>query len=624
VATGVLYTYDLSINGIANTYYSAAVYSGSHSWRAFLFGSLDPANSVTVDKPPAALWLQELAVRAFGFSSWSLLVPEALAGVATVLTLYALVQRWLGDGAAVLAALALALTPVAVLMFRYNSPDALLTLLLVAAAWALWRALESGRTAALVLSGALVGLAFTTKLAQALIVVPAFVLTYLWCGPFDLRRRVVQSLWAGLALVVSGGWWVGVVQLWPTASRPYIGGSTDNSVLQLIVGYDGLGRLAGGQPVTGAAGDGGTPALWRMFDVVVGGQVAWLLPLALVGLAAGLWWRRSGPRADRRRAGFVLWGAWTLCTGVVFSTAHGTFHAYYTVALAPGVAALAAGGAAALWQLGQGSTRWAPVLPAMVVVSAIWAAVLIDRRSAGGAAARLIVVAGVLGAGLVVARLSGRAPVGPAAVVATTIALLVGPGVFSLDTVRQSTAALYTPLAGPTGGGGSGRLESVGTAATGPGGLVPSRLDLYLEGHRRGATYLAAVTSAQVADGMILATGYPVLAMGGFLGTDPWPTVSAFRADVAAGRVRYALLGGGGFSDDGPAGTEVAAIDRWVRDHGTVVPGAAIGGWAGGTLYELTRVPVHVVTGRRAVAAGPTPGQNGSVGEHEEGHRGTD
>jgi hypothetical protein len=227
----------------------------------------------------------------------------------------------------------------------------------------------------------------------------------------------------------------------------------------------------------------------------------------------------------------------------------------------------------------------------MVVASAVWAAELIDRTSSGAATARLVVVAGVLGAGLVVARLTGRVRVGPTAVVVSTIALMLGPGVFSLGTVRQSSAALYTPLAGPTGGGGSGRLDSVGTTATGPGGLVPSRLDLYLERHRQGATYLAAVTSAQVADGMILATGYPVLAMGGFLGTDPWPTVSAFSADVAAGRVRYALLGGGGFSVDGPDGTTVAAVDRWVRDHGTVIRGAAIGGWSGGTLYVLTPAP---------------------------------
>ena len=236
----LLYSWDLARVGMGNTFYAAAVKSGTESWKAFFFGSLDPGSFITVDKPPAALWVMELSGRIFGFSSWSMLLPEALAGLATVMVLYHLVRRWFGEPAAVFASLALALTPVAVVIFRYNDPDAFLTLLLVLAAWACWRAIETGKTVGLVLSAALVGLAFLTKTLDAFIVVPAIGVAYLWCGPPRLARRLGQLGWAALALLVSSGWWVAIVELWPKSARPYIGGSTDNSELNLIFGYNGF------------------------------------------------------------------------------------------------------------------------------------------------------------------------------------------------------------------------------------------------------------------------------------------------------------------------------------------------------------------------------------------------
>ena len=246
ILAAVLYIWGLSSSvGMGNSFYAAAVKSGTESWKAFLFGSLDPGNFITVDKPPASLWVMELSGRIFGFSSWSMLLPEALAGVVTVAVLYHVVRRWFGDVAALLAALAMALTPIAVVMFRDNNPDALLTLLLVLSAWALWSALESGRTWPLVLCGALLGVAFTTKMLQAFIVVPVFGLVYLWAGQPRLGRRIVQLLWGGLALVVFSSWWVAIVELWPTASRPFIGSSSNNSELNLIFGYNGFGRLLG-------------------------------------------------------------------------------------------------------------------------------------------------------------------------------------------------------------------------------------------------------------------------------------------------------------------------------------------------------------------------------------------
>jgi len=345
--------------GSGNSYYAAAVKAATKSWRAFFFGSIDPGNFITIDKPPAALWVQALSGRLFGYSSWSMLVPEAAMGVTSVLVLHRLVRRWAGNLAAHLSALALALTPVAVLMFRFNNPDAFLTLLCVLAAWALWSAVETGRTRWLVVAAGLVGLAFDTKMLQAFLVVPPFVLVYLVAGPPRLGKRLLQLAAAAGTLLVAGGWWVAVVALWPTASRPYIGSTTNNSILSLVFGYNGLSRILGGSGGGPAGAGGGGPTFggaagWgRLFNTIVGGQISWLIPLAGAGLAAGLWLTRRGPRTDRGRAGWMLWGLWGLGCLATFSLAKGIFHPYYTVQLAPAVASLAGGGSVALWHLGQ-------------------------------------------------------------------------------------------------------------------------------------------------------------------------------------------------------------------------------------------------------------------------------
>ena len=316
----LLYTWDLSHVGMGNTFYAAAVKSGTENWKAFFFGSLDPGSFITVDKPPVALWIMELSGRAFGFSGWSMLLPEAVAGLVSVMVLYNLVRRWFGEPAAALAALALALTPVAVVIFRVNDPDALLTLLLLLAAWTCWRAIETATTTWLVLSSALVGLAFLTKSLDAFIVVPALALAYLCCGTPRLVRRIVQLGWAALALVVSSAWWVVIVDAWPKGARPYIGGSTTNSELNLIFGYNGFSRLSGSGGIAGAGSSGGPTAfgggqgLLRMFDSELGGQISWLLPLAIVGLVGGLCLTRSRDRTDREGPGSCCGEAPCSCT----------------------------------------------------------------------------------------------------------------------------------------------------------------------------------------------------------------------------------------------------------------------------------------------------------------------
>jgi 4-amino-4-deoxy-L-arabinose transferase-like glycosyltransferase len=220
LGTALLYLWDLSASGYANSFYAAAVQAGTKSWKAWFFGSLDSSNFITVDKPPASLWIMGLSGRIFGFSSWSLLVPSALEGVAAVALLAATVRRVAGHAAALIAGAVLALTPAAVLIFRFDNPDAFLVLLLVLAVYCLTRALEAARTRWLLAAGAAIGFAFLTKSGEGLLPVPALGLAYLIAAPTTIWRRIWQLLAAVAAIVVSAGWWIAAVLLTPAADRP--------------------------------------------------------------------------------------------------------------------------------------------------------------------------------------------------------------------------------------------------------------------------------------------------------------------------------------------------------------------------------------------------------------------
>ena len=406
----MLYLWDLTRNGWANDFYAAAVQAGTRSWKAFFFGSFDSSSFITVDKTPASLWVMELSGRIFGFGQWSMLVPQALEGVACVALLYAAVRRWFGPGAGLVAGLVLALTPVAALMFRFNNPDALLVLLMTGAAYVLVRAIENGRTRWLVFCGALLGLAFLAKMLQAFLVVPGFALAYLWAGaPRGLPRRVWQTVAMGAGIIAGAGWWLLVAELTPAADRPYFGGSTDNNILQLAIGYNGLGRITGGETGSiggggpGGAGFGGATGLLRLLHTEFGGQISWLLPAALICLAAMAWVSRRAARTDRLRAAALLWGGWVIVTGLVFSYMNGIIHPYYMVALAPGIGALVGIGAMTLFQKRHGVARRA-VAAGALLVTAVWSYVLLDRTPGWLPWLRWVVLlAGALGAVTVLA-----------------------------------------------------------------------------------------------------------------------------------------------------------------------------------------------------------------------------
>jgi 4-amino-4-deoxy-L-arabinose transferase-like glycosyltransferase len=608
--TGVLYVWGLGASGWANAFYSAAVQAMSQDWTAFFFGSSDAANSITVDKPPAALWVMALSVRLFGLSSWSILVPQALIGVATVGVLYLAVRRVAGPAAGLLAGAILALTPVAVLMFRFNNPDALLVLLLTGAAYALTCAVEKASPRWLALVGVLVGFAFLTKMLQALLVVPAFALVYLIAAPTGLGRRIAHLAGAGLALLVAAGWWVAVVELVPASMRPYIGGSQTDSVWELIWGYNGLGRLTGEE--TGSVGGGGgwgETGLLRLFDAQIGGQIAWLLPAALALLVGGLVAIGRTSRLDPRRAALLTWGGWLVVTALTFSLMAGIFHAYYTVALAPAIAALVGIGGVLVWR--RRDRTWARlVLAAVVGGTALWAYVLLHRTPDFVPGLRWLVLVGglVAAAVLLVADRLGRRLL--AAVLAVGIATgLAGPTAYAAQTAATAHTGSI-PSAGPTvtvggfggprvagGPGGGGAMPAPGGAfaggrfgggglAGGGGGLldaatVGDALAATLSENASAYTWVAAAVGSQNAAGYQLATELPVMAIGGFNGSDPSPTLAEFQAYVAAGRVHWFIASGTGMrSDSGSdASSEIAA---WVE---ATFPSTMVDGV---TLYDLS------------------------------------
>jgi 4-amino-4-deoxy-L-arabinose transferase-like glycosyltransferase len=445
ILAAVLYSWDLSRNGDANAFYAAAVLSGTESWKAFFYGSLDSASFITVDKPPFAFWVMGISARIFGFNSWSLLLPQAAEGVAAVAVVYAAVRRSVAGltgergayVAALIAALALTLTPMVVAIDRDDNPDTMLTLLLAVGAWALLESLRAGRDRPdgqgerasrghpllwLILSAVAFGLAFNTKMLEGFIALPALPIVYLIASSARLRPRLWRLSIAGGVLAVITLSWMTIVDLIPKTSRPYVGSSADDTVWNLAVGYNGFGRISGGgtggfgRGVTpgggtgtlggggtegtggggtgggvfselahraggtgGAGGFGGQAGIGRMFATTLGGQISWLIPFAAIALIATLILIGRRPRTDLARASVLLWGGWFACEFFVLSFQQGTQHPYYTSAMAPPIAALTGIGAVALYQAYRRSGWWSLVLAAAIAVTGGWAFVLLRR-----------------------------------------------------------------------------------------------------------------------------------------------------------------------------------------------------------------------------------------------------
>ncbi|GAB2721590.1 glycosyltransferase family 39 protein [Arthrobacter bambusae] len=627
VATAFLYLWNLAATGYGNSFYAAAIQAGTKDWTAFLFGSLDAGNAITVDKPPASLWIPALVGRIFGFSPLSMLVPEALMGVAAVGFLYLTVKRVSGPGAGLLAGGALALTPVAALMFRFNNPDAMLTLCLVLAAYFTTRAIERAGWKWLAAAGAVVGLAFLSKMLQGFLIVPGLGLAYLWAAPTPFRRRLLHLLGALAGIAVVAGSYIVLFQLTPASSRPYMAGSQTNSFLELTFGYNGLSRITGsgeGTPGGGGAGApaggnlgglgafgggggntgfGGAAGITRMFGTSFGAEVSWLLPAALILLAAGLWFTRREAPASRTRAALILWGGWLLVTAGVFSFMSGIVHPYYAVALAPAIAALVGIGSVELWR-GRGYWPARIVLAVVILGSSAWSAVLLGRDASWLPWLRIvIVVLGVVAAAAILLRLDSlrfagqntagrfRNATAAAVVVVSLLAGGLGTAAWTLATAATAHSGSI-PTSGPTGsamGGFGNRAGGFGAAggagqAVGPGseGTADAGLTALLTSTT--TKWSAIVSGATQAASLELATNTNVIALGGWNGGDPYPTLAQFQDMVAKGQIGYYIAGGGmggggGFGGQG-SNSEVAS---WVQAN---FQAQTVGN---STVYKLTK-----------------------------------
>lgn len=604
VATGALYAWGALQNGMANSYYAAAVQAASQDWTAWLFGSLDAANYVSIDKPPLATMLMGLSARIFGFHSLSMLLPSVLAGVGSVWLLYAAVKRQFGWGSATSAAVTLALTPVAALMFGFNNPDAILTLMLIASAYSFLRALEGTRPYLWMgVAALLTGLAFNTKMLQGLMVLPAMLVVYLACAQPPVVVRLVHMLYAGVVTALGTLWWSVLVWLTPAANRPWVGSTNNNNIWSLIFGYNGLGRLLGGgaghggpggatppaaaqsmsQAVghmappamagggghgPGGAGFGGETGLLRIFNSDFGPNIAWLLVLAVVGGGLMLWILRKAPRNHRGRAAVIFWLLWLLTHTVIFSITSGVIHPYYVVVMAPAVAALVGISVPFLWGAYTRRKAYAWLLPAVVGITALVAAIIIGYAGTMAWLMWLVLGLGLVAAtGLTINLYNPQLWLQRLAAGGAILACVLAPITYTVATVNQTHTGSI-PTAGPSATAMKGSNNEQATAE--------ASLVTYLLKNRAGATWLAATASANESAALQLTSGQPVMAVGGFNGSDTPLTLSQFKQLVREGKVKYYAASskgpGGGYTgrmQGGPGGNN--EISQWVQRHGTVV-----------------------------------------------------
>ncbi|TPG36079.1 phospholipid carrier-dependent glycosyltransferase [Mycobacterium hodleri] len=597
-----MYLPNITVNGMGNQFYAAAAQAGSKNWEALLFGSLDTQNFMTVDKPPVSQWVMGLSGQIFGFSSASMLIPEALMAVATVALLYAAVRRISGPNAALLAGAAFALTPVAALMFRYNNPDAVMVLLMMAAVYCSVRALEHASARWIALAGAALGFAFLAKMLEGIMVMPAIGLVYLIAAPTTVGKRLLHLCGSLAAFLVAAGWFVALTLVWPASSRPYIAGSTDNNFMNLVLGYNGFARVLGNDsvgtrafqlnPVIGAtastpfevnhghhggfSGFGGdSQGLTRLFTGEFGFEIGWLLPAALLAFALVVVSRGRAPRTDPVRAGAIVFGVWMLVDGLVLSYMKTMVHPYYCLSFVPAVCAMVAIGVHEMWGrrdswFGRGG------LTAMVLGTGVWSWWILGRNAEWFPALRWAILAVTVAAALCL-------------LVATT----------SVSRQRFAVAALAIGLSGGVLGAAAYSFATIGHSHNGGMAMVgPARSD----GHRGGGwgqdadnpqleamlrathtDFSAAINRSNAAAGLELSTDTAVMAIGGFGGSDPVPTLGEFELDVANHRIGYYVAPSQEHQPGGFSGRSAHPdISTWVAAHFTPT---TVGS---DTVYDLT------------------------------------
>lgn len=626
--------YQLGQDGFGGTYYASAIRSMLDSWHNFFFVSYDPGGFVTIDKPPLGFWLQAASAKLFGFTPFSLFLPQALAGILSVLLLFHLVRRHFGFVAGLLAALALSISPISVVTNRNNTIDSTLVLTMLLGAWTVMKAAETGKWRWLLLTATLVGLGFNIKMLEAYLVVPAYGLLYLLASPRSLRMRMLQLFVAALLMLTISLSWVLAVDMTPASQRPYVGSTQNNSELSLALGYNGIERLLGfggsngqggitgstqqpptstgtsstgnqppqgftgqppqgfngssGGPPQGFGGNGGpggsgnstgmfntgNPGVFRLFNEPLGGQIVWLLPLALLGIVALAWQRRPQFRENRQRQSLILWGVWLLTIGIFFSAAS-FFHQYYLSTLAPAICALFGIGVVVMWHDYRHSGWRSWLLPVALLLTALEQIHIIVSNPSWGTwlIPCIAILCGVAALILFVVRLFPRLKLNRSALITSLgiglMGLMLTSAVWSAVPGIENLAQ-DLPTAGPTiSGFGSGSIGSIGNFGNSGTDSSETALINYLEAHQGSVKYLVAVASSNQADAIILATNKPVMALGGFTGSDPILTTSQLVTLINNGTVRYFLLGGGG----SPGGS--SSVTTWVTQHCMAVSSSA-------------------------------------------------
>ena len=616
----LLYAWDIGHSSY-HPFYADAVRSMAGSWKAFVYGSFDPGSTITLDKLPGFLWPQALSARIFGFHAWALTLPQVIEGVLSVLVLHRAVRRWAGTDAALLAAALFTLTPVVAGLFRTAVEEPAFTLLLLLAADATQRAARDARLRSLLLAGVWVGLAFQAKMLEAFAVLPALALVYALSAPAALRRRLVHLGLAGAVTLAVSASWMLLVTLTPAQDRPYVDGSTDNSAVSMVVGYNFLNRFSAvgvnaadtgsvqtvraGAAVKGAHQEGGNGAAdeggWtKLLTGPMAAQTGWFYPLAFASLLLGLYQRRRAPRSDTLRAGLLLWGTWFAVFFLVLSAGSVNGHTYYLGVIAAPLAALGGGGLVLLWREYRrgGAAAWA--LPATVAVTAGWGVWLAHGYPAFlPLLAPAALLAGLASVVLLVLPLalptSGRVrrlgPLAAAGFAAGLAAMLLAPAAWSSSVLDPAYGHSAMGAVGPPARRMSGAHSKTADPAMaafaalmrGSGTLTAAQRGLlgYTTAHREGARYLFATNSWTLASPYILASDAPVLPIGGFTNQAPTPTLASLKQQVGAGELVYVLLSDHpfGFGAGDAAGNTVAArATRWVTGSCTAVPPAAYGG----------------------------------------------
>ena len=622
IFTAIFYLWNLTVNGMANSYYAAAAQAASTNWTAWLFGSLDAANFVSVDKPPISMMIMGLFGRVFGFSSWSMLLPHALAGIATVALVYLVVRRWYGARAGLIAGAVMALTPAAALMFRFNNPDSFLTLFLTASAYSFLRAFEGDKPVLwLSLAGLFTGFAFNTKMLQGLLLLPIMTIIYISFARPKFTTRMWHLGAAGIVTIVSTFWWSILVWLTPAVSRPWVGSTSDNSIWSLIFGYNGFGRLLGngggpaGRPDgmmqmgvqaasqtaspaaqammppigmmggsfgagghgngPGGVGFGGETGVLRIFNESFGPNIAWLILVALISAGLVIWLLRRAPRHNKQRIGVLLWLGWLLMHVVIFSMTSGTIHPYYVVTMAPAVAALVGIGAPYIWQAYMRRTKVAWILPLSIALTTILSIIMLGYSNYWPWLMWLVMIAGVVATILTLLPLSQTKQLKQIILGLAITAGMAAPIVFSVSTVATAHSGSI-----PTAGPGASAMSNTNNESA----RAESTLVSFLLENRHGTTWLAAVNSANESAPIQLSSGQPVMAIGGFNGSDSTLTLSQFKQLVHQGKIRYYVLNSRHEKSGGPSGMSGPGsnsdILTWVKSTGSKVD-------YGGTQYTV-------------------------------------